>query len=76
MRTPSEWQAGIIEGAAKVNVFDKNFSASVDKLLNKEKPVYVYCRSGRRSLRASKILVEKGYQVYNVLGGYKAWVSK
>ncbi len=75
VRTPSEWQAGAIKGAIKVNVFDKNFNTEVDKVLNKDKAVYVYCRSGRRSLKASKILAEKGYEVYNVLGGYKAWKS-
>ncbi len=76
VRTPKEWKQGVIKGAIKVNVLDANFSADADKILSKGKPVYVYCRSGRRSLKASKILAEKGYQVYNIIGGYKAWRAK
>ncbi len=76
VRTPKEWEQGVIKGAIKVNVLDVNFSADAGKVLSKEKPVYVYCRSGRRSMKASKILVEKGYQVYNIIGGYKAWKAK
>ena len=41
--------------------------------LDKNKPVYLYCRSGNRSEKAAKILKEKGYEVYNVLGGYNKW---
>ncbi len=76
VRTPKEWKQGVIEGAIKVNVLDANFSTDADKVLSKDKAVYVYCRSGRRSLKASKILAEKGYQVYNIIGGYKAWKAQ
>jgi rhodanese-related sulfurtransferase len=43
------------------------------KLLDKNKPVYLYCRGGGRSGKSAKILQEKGYTIYNVLGGYTKW---
>ncbi|MDB4241958.1 rhodanese-like domain-containing protein [Polaribacter sp.] len=33
----------------------------------------MYCRSGNRSGKSAIILKEKGFEVYNVLGGYKMW---
>lgn len=73
VRTPKEWAEGTIKNALKVNVFDDDFTTKSDKVLNKDKTVYVYCRSGRRSLKACKLLLAKGYKVINVEGGYMAW---
>lgn len=73
VRTSQEWNEGIIEGALKVDVTADGFETKVDEVLDKSKEVYVYCRSGGRSLVASKLLKEKGYKVYNVEGGYMAW---
>ncbi len=75
VRTPNEWKAGVIKGALKLNVFDAQFDKKVERILNKNKAVYVYCRSGRRSLIAAEKLLKKGYKVYNLVGGYKAWLS-
>lgn len=36
-------------------------------------PWYLICRSGRRSLRAARILRKAGYQVINVSGGMLSW---
>ncbi|MBF0281385.1 MAG: rhodanese-like domain-containing protein, partial [Zetaproteobacteria bacterium] len=42
--------------------------------LPKDKQIYLYCRSGMRSLTASTILVDAGFsRVENVLGGINAW---
>ncbi len=73
VRTPKEWAEGTIKKAVKVNVFDDDFATKSEKVLDKNKEVYVYCRSGRRSLKASEILVKKGYKAINVKGGYNAW---
>lgn len=75
VRTPQEWNGGIIKGALKVNVTTDEFETKADEVLDKSKEVYVYCRSGGRSLVASKLLKEKGYKVYNVEGGYMAWLD-
>lgn len=36
-------------------------------------PVYVVCRSGRRSERAAQYLAGLGYEAVNVTGGMQAW---
>lgn len=42
-------------------------------LLDKSKPVVVYCRSGGRSLMACEFLVKQGYDVTNLSGGMLSW---
>ena len=39
----------------------------------KSKTFVVYCRSGARSARAQKLLVENGFHVLNMLGGMLRW---
>ena len=74
VRTPQEWENGYIQGAIFANFYDENFSEKTAKTLDKKQPVYVYCRSGGRSVKASKMLIEKGFtNVINVEGGYLAW---
>ena len=38
-------------------------------------PVYVICRSGARSMRASEWLVEQQIDATNVAGGTLAWID-
>lgn len=48
-------------------------SEAQNKLTNKDVPIFVYCRSGNRSVTASNILLDLGYKdVYN-LGGIIDW---
>lgn len=75
VRTPRECVGGTIENAKEIDVTAENFEQQAIKYLDKSKPVYVYCRSGGRSRIASKILTDKGYKVYNVDGGYMAWLD-
>lgn len=73
VRTPVEWAEGTIPDAIKINYHDANFEAQVEKL-DKEKPVFVYCKRGGRSASAAEILEEKGFnKVYNLDGGISAW---
>jgi rhodanese-related sulfurtransferase len=42
-----------------------------------DKPVYLYCRSGRRSRTALDFLKSKGYaNCFNVGGGILAWLNE
>lgn len=41
--------------------------------LSKDKPVAVHCAAGKRSTVASSILLNQGYEVMNILGGFKRW---
>ena len=73
VRTPKEVKEGFIRTALFINYFEKDFTNKVIEKLDKNKPVYVYCRSGNRSGKSAKQLHEKGFDVYNVLGGYQQW---
>ncbi|WP_431166642.1 rhodanese-like domain-containing protein [Tenacibaculum halocynthiae] len=76
VRTPDEWQKGIIENAIKIDVTSSSFEKESLKLLDKTKPVYLYCRSGGRSMIAAETLLKKGFEVYNIEGGYMQWQQK
>jgi len=73
VRTQREVKQGVIETALFIDFFDKDFLIKVNRKLNKKTAVYLYCRSGNRSGKATKILLENGFEVYNVLGGYTKW---
>ena len=55
------------------NVMDDSFASMADSLLQKDKPVAVYCRSGNRSKKAAAILSEKGYKVFELDKGFNSW---
>ncbi len=76
VRFSSETDEGMILNAVNVNLISNDFESKVVKVLDEGKPVYVYCRSGNRSKIASKILVDKGYKVFNVKGGYQSWLKE
>jgi len=73
VRLPKEQAQGVILDAKRVNLLSESFVEESVDVLNKEQPVYVYCGSGVRSKVASKLLMDEGYEVYNVKGGYRAW---
>ena len=77
VRTLAEHMEGHIPGSLNINVKDKDgFPTAVDELLNKEKEVAVYCRSGRRSRTAAEMLVKKGFKVYNLDKGILNWIEE
>ena len=77
VRTPEEYKAGHIKNAKLINFYDSDFKEKSIKILDKSKPVYLYCRSGRRSANAAKKYKAAGFKkVYNLLGGFNAWSAK
>lgn len=74
VRTPGEFHSGHIKNAINIDFFDSgNFQKSFEKF-DKSKPVYVYCRSGARSLKAANKLVTMGFsKIYDLKGGYMRW---
>ena len=73
VRTPDEIAQGHIGGASMLNIYDEDFERKLN-LMQKDKPIYVYCRSGGRSSRAAQILGESGFsEIYNLEGGMGAW---
>jgi len=75
VRTPGEWNHGIIEGALLYDISSADFEKNI-ATLDKKKPVYVYCAVGGRSGNASAQLKKMGYKVYDLKGGMGAWSSK
>jgi rhodanese-related sulfurtransferase len=73
VRTPGEYTQGHIENAININVYAKDFAVKTNSL-DKSKPVYVYCRSGARSMKAANNLKSRGYNVVNLNGGIGGWM--
>lgn len=73
VRTPGEFNSGHIKNAENIDFNDRRFLREVSSL-NKNKPTYIYCRSGGRSASAMQAMLVAGFsQVYNLNGGIKAW---
>jgi len=72
VRTPEEFAQGHLKGALNINVQAPDFRAQIQALkLDPDRPVYLYCRSGRRSQLAAEILREMGFRrLYNI-GGFE-----
>ena len=78
VRTVAEFTEGHIPGSLNIDVKDETgFPLAVDERLDKEKPVAVYCRSGRRSRQAADFLIKKGFKkVYNLDKGILNWIEE
>ena len=74
VRTPREFKAGHINKAINIDLFQpSNFKLAFEKL-NKNKPVYLYCRSGSRSKKAAQKVLDMGFEkVYDLKGGFMHW---
>ena len=76
VRTADEYGAGHIDGARNIDVLKDGFKAEAVANLPKDKTIAVYCRSGKRSLKAARILANEGYKVVNLRGGWLEWSEK
>ncbi|MGM9788169.1 MAG: rhodanese-like domain-containing protein [Candidatus Cryptobacteroides sp.] len=76
VRTSQEYNEGHIEGSLNIDVNSETFLESVEKEINKNDTLAVYCRSGRRSANACKMLSKAGYKnPFNLSGGYLDWIE-
>jgi rhodanese-related sulfurtransferase len=73
VRTQEEFDEGHISGALLVDVNDSAFVENALAVIDRQRPVAVYCRSGRRSARAASQLANQGLTVTNLNGGVIAW---
>jgi len=68
VRTAEEYKSGHIRGAKLIPL--NKLEANLDKLkADKQKKIVVYCRSGNRSVAASRILEKHGFVPLNVKQG-------
>jgi thioredoxin 1 len=76
VRTTEEYLRGHLKKAANLNFTDDNFEDLVKAKLDKTRPVFVYCFSGRRSADAATFLRDLGFkEVYDMAGGFAKWTS-
>jgi rhodanese-related sulfurtransferase len=73
VRTPREFKESHLKGAKNICVTSDDFNEKV-KTLDKNKPVFVYCKKGGRSANAAKQLKEMGFtKIYDMDGGILLW---
>jgi len=73
VRTSNEFKSGFIKNAKNIDFYATNFLNQFEKF-DKQKPLFLYCRSGMRSSKAAKKLVAIGFnEVYDLKGGYLNW---
>ncbi len=75
VRTPEEFSEGYISGAVNIDWNNDRFAEQVSKI-DKDKPTFVYCHSGRRSSSAAEKMRAMGFkEVYELSGGIQSWRS-
>ena len=85
IRRADEWRnTGVIKQSSLITFFDKQGNHNTEewmskfkKIVNKNDPVIIICRSGKRSGIVSKFLDEQANytNVYNASGGMLSWVN-
>ena len=74
VRTAEEYNAGHIPGSINIDVLKGH--EELTATLDPERPVALYCRSGRRSETAGWVLEKVFFRnVVDLKGGYNEWVK-
>ncbi len=69
VRTTDEFNSFRIKNSINIDYYSKGFLDSISSYKDK-KNIILYCRSGRRSYYAAKLIQEKGFNnIYNLEGG-------
>lgn len=75
VRTPEEVSRGVIKGAINVDYKGSAFFEKI-KTMDKEKPHFVYCLSGKRSSNAATEMKEAGFkEIYTLKDGLQDWIK-
>lgn len=75
VRTPEEHVINALPNSLNINYLGDGFWEQIEAL-DPTKTYLVYCRTGRRSLRACTLMKNGGFdnkKVYNLDGGMAAW---
>ncbi|MEH0158532.1 rhodanese-like domain-containing protein [Limibacter armeniacum] len=76
VRSRMEHKEEKLHNALNIDVMSPNFVERL-KHMDKDKPYFVYCKSGNRSKRACKMMAKEGFtELYNLKGGIIAWSGK
>ena len=75
VRTHDQYNSGYIENSLNIDYLSNDFSENVEKL-DKNTPIVLYCRSGRRSSLSANKLSKLGFkEIYNLEGGILDWIE-
>jgi rhodanese-related sulfurtransferase len=78
VRTPGEFAGGHIQNAINIDYLASGFWEQIEVLPNSNN-IFVYCRTGRRSIRACTLMKNGGFdkdKVFNLEGGYPLWLEE
>lgn len=76
VRTRAEFKQGYIDGAKQHDINKNRFKRQIS-WLDRDQPVLLYCRTGKRSHQAALILQEMGFrEIINLEGGITAWTAE
>ncbi len=77
VRPKTEREEWAIPGSIHADVYNSLKAGDTKALgeieLDKNKPVVTVCTAGNTSMKAAELLKDRGYQVYSLNGGMKAW---
>ena len=72
IRMPQKFNDNHIPGALNINA--NSLMNNPEKFLNPNLTYYIYCQKGSASRTLAQVLRVKGYKVFNISGGYEAWI--
>ncbi len=76
VRTAEEFAEAHLPYAFNIDVNEDSFLDQAKEKLEQSREVAVYCRSGKRSMKAAEILLEAGYKVSNLSSGIMSWTEE
>ena len=77
VRESGEYAEGSARGSRSLPLSALDVAAAAAAGLVKDEPIYLICRSGKRSARACEIFAAAGYKkLFNVEGGMLAWEAE
>lgn len=76
IRTPMEVNRGAIANASTADFYNSGFKQRLS-LMQKDKPIFMYCHSGSRTGAAKQTMKDLGFkEVYILSGGINSWRAK
>ena len=76
VRTEDEYNSGYIESSLNIDCSSNEFSVNADKL-DKNTPIILYCKSGKRSSMSANKISKLGFkEIYNLEGGILEWIEE
>lgn len=78
VRTPAEFATGHLAQAINIDYLNEHFWDQIEQL-DLNRPIFVYCRTGRRSIRACTLMRNGGFnpdKIFNMEGGYALWQNE